>query len=87
LIEGGFGGLDLLPSSLSLDCCLRSFSLIFKGFDSRLCWVGIAWAVPADDAFIAQLLFFKNIAVTGGLLMLASSGAGFISFDSLRAKG
>jgi len=45
------------------------------------------WAVPADDAFIAQLLFFKNIAVTGGLLMLASSGAGFISFDSPRAKG
>ena len=36
------------------------------------------WAAPADAAFIAQLLFFKNIAVAGGLLVLASSGAGQI---------
>jgi len=43
-------------------------------------------AAPADAAFIAQLLFFKNIAVTGGLLILASSGAGSISLDSRRVK-
>jgi putative oxidoreductase len=29
------------------------------------------WAAPVDAAFIAQLLFFKNIAITGGLLVLA----------------
>jgi len=39
------------------------------------------WAAPADAAFIAQLLFFKNIAVMGGLLVLASAGAGSFSFD------
>ena len=42
------------------------------------------WAAPADTAFIAQLLFFKNIAVIGGLLVLASSGAGSISVDGFR---
>jgi len=31
-------------------------------------------------------LFFKNIAVTGGLLVLASTGAGSISIDSRKAK-
>lgn len=44
------------------------------------------WAAPADAAFITQLLFFKNIAVTGGLLVLASSGAGSISIDGRKAK-
>ena len=44
------------------------------------------WAAPADAAFIAQLLFFKNIAVAGGLLVLASSGAGSISVDGRKAK-
>lgn len=39
------------------------------------------WAAPADAAFIAQLLFFKNIAVMGGLLVLASTGAGSFSID------
>jgi len=40
------------------------------------------WAAPADVAFITQLLFFKNIAVMGGLLILASAGAGGFSIDA-----
>jgi putative oxidoreductase len=44
------------------------------------------WAAPADAAFIAQLLFFKNIAIIGGLLVLASSGAGSISIDGRKTK-
>jgi len=43
------------------------------------------WAVPADQAFMQQLLFFKNIAVTGGLLALAAHGAGGWSVDARRA--
>ena len=43
------------------------------------------WAAPADAAFIAQLLFFKNIAVMGGLLVLASAGAGGFSIDGRKA--
>ncbi len=34
------------------------------------------WSMPADQQFVQQLLFMKNIAVTGGLLVLAAVGAG-----------
>ena len=44
------------------------------------------WAVPAEQAFVAQLLFFKNIAVVGGLLALAASGAGAWSLDARRSR-
>jgi putative oxidoreductase len=43
------------------------------------------WAVPAEQAFMTQLLFFKNIAVVGGLLALAAQGAGGWSLDARRA--
>ncbi len=39
------------------------------------------WALPADQVFVAKLLFYKNIAITGGLLILASVGAGKLSLD------
>ena len=67
---------------------------LILGYQTRLVAIGLAiftvvasiaghafWAAPADAAFIAQLLFYKNIAVTGGLLILASSGPGSISID------
>jgi putative oxidoreductase len=43
------------------------------------------WAVPADQAFVQQLLFFKNIAIVGGLLVLAGQGPGAYSLDARRA--
>ena len=39
------------------------------------------WALPADKAFVNQLMFFKNIAVAGGLLAFAAIGAGRFSID------
>ena len=42
------------------------------------------WALPADQQMIQQLLFFKNIAVVGGLLTLAAWGAGGWSVDGRR---
>lgn len=44
------------------------------------------WAVPADQQYVTQLLFFKNIAVTGGLLTLAAWGVGAWSIDERGAK-
>ncbi len=44
------------------------------------------WAVPADQAFVAKLLFYKNIAIVGGLLILASVGAGRLSMDQVQEK-
>jgi putative oxidoreductase len=32
------------------------------------------WSVPTDQTFVTQLLFFKNMAVVGGLLVLAAQG-------------
>ncbi|MBC3812727.1 DoxX family protein [Undibacterium aquatile] len=43
------------------------------------------WAVPADQQYVTQLLFFKNIAVAGGLLTLAAWGAGTWSIDARMA--
>ena len=69
------------------------------GYQTRFVAIGMAiftvlasiaghafWAAPVDAAFIAQLLFFKNIAVTGGLLILASAGPGSISIDGRKAN-
>ena len=39
------------------------------------------WGMPADKAFVNQLMFFKNIAVAGGLLAYAAFGAGRFSID------
>ena len=42
------------------------------------------WGVPADQAMMQQLMFYKNIAVVGGLLVLAAYGAGAWSVDARR---
>lgn len=43
------------------------------------------WSAPADQAFVVQLLFYKNIALAGGLLALVANGAGGWSLDARRA--
>ncbi|MDI4632258.1 DoxX family protein [Pelomonas sp. V22] len=45
------------------------------------------WAAPADAQMMVQLLFNKNIAVAGGLFILAACGAGAWSFDAKRGRG
>jgi len=44
------------------------------------------WGVPAEQAMVQQLMFFKNIAVVGGLLTLAAWGAGPLSLDARRGN-
>jgi putative oxidoreductase len=42
------------------------------------------WAMPAEQVMVQQLMFYKNIAVIGGLLTLAAWGAGAWSVDAKR---
>lgn len=72
---------------------------ILLGFRTALASIGLAiftliasvighafWTAPADQAFVAQLLFFKNIAVVGGLLILASTGSGKFGIDGAQSN-
>ena len=69
--------------------------LLLVGFMTRWAAVGIAiftfvisfifhnyWGVPAEQAMMQQLMFFKNMAVVGGLLTVAAWGAGAWSVDA-----
>ncbi len=40
------------------------------------------WTAPADQQMVMQLLFTKNMAIAGGLLMIAALGAGPASVDA-----
>jgi len=44
------------------------------------------WAAPEGQQLIPQLLFFKNIGVVGGLLILAAWGPGDWSLDARRQR-
>jgi putative oxidoreductase len=39
------------------------------------------WAVPAEQQMVQRLMFLKNIAVTGGLLVVFAFGAGRYGLD------
>ena len=68
--------------------------LLLVGFKTRISAIVLAvftvaaavffhnyWALPADKAFVNQLMFWKNIAIAGGLLAFAAFGAGRFSID------
>jgi putative oxidoreductase len=70
---------------------------LIAGFGTRIAALALAfftlvasfffhayWAAPADAQMMQQLLFNKNIAVVGGLLVLAAFGAGAWSLDAKR---
>jgi putative oxidoreductase len=42
------------------------------------------WSFPADQAFVQQLMFMKNLAIVGALLFVVSVGAGPASVDQRR---
>ena len=43
------------------------------------------WALPADKQMMDQLMFLKNLAITGGLLFVFAFGAGSLSLDARRS--
>lgn len=44
------------------------------------------WAMPPDKAMMMQLMFFKNMAIMGGLLSVAAWGPGAWSLDARRSR-
>lgn len=42
------------------------------------------WAVPAEQQYVTQLLFMKNLSVAGGMLLISALGAGPLSLDQRR---
>lgn len=44
------------------------------------------WSVPAEQAGLQQLMFYKNLAIIGGLLAFAAFGAGSLSVDARQVK-
>ncbi|CAD5366973.1 Putative oxidoreductase [Rubrivivax sp. A210] len=90
--------LPALGAALALGVEIAGSIALLAGFGTRIAAVVLAaftlaasvffhafWAVPAEQAFVTQLLFFKNIAIVGGLLALAAHGAGQWSVDGRRA--
>lgn len=69
-------GLGTRYAALALAFFTLVASFFFHGF----------WAVPADQQYMQQLLFYKNMAVAGGLMILAAWGAGAWSVDGRRAS-
>jgi putative oxidoreductase len=91
--------LATLGAALALTVEILGSLALLAGFGTRLAALILAaftlvasfffhayWAVPADQVFVTQLLFFKNIAVVGGLLALAANGAGAWSLDARRER-
>lgn len=62
------------PAALALALFTLLASVLFHPF----------WAVPADQAMVQQLMFMKNLAIAGGLLLVFSFGAGPASVDARR---
>lgn len=72
------GGLALL-----LGWCTRWAALALAFFTLVASFFFHAyWSVPADAAMVQQLMFWKNMAVAGGLLGFAAHGAGGWSVDA-----
>lgn len=77
---------------------LGSLALIF-GLGTRVAALALAvftlvasfffhayWSLPADQQMMQQLMFYKNVAVSGGLLALVAFGAGGWSLDARRDR-
>ena len=75
-----FGGLALLIGYRTrwVALALALFTLVASFFFHNY------WAMPADQQMMQQLMFFKNLAIVGGLLAYAAFGAGGWSVDAKR---
>ncbi|OIN93814.1 MAG: DoxX family protein [Comamonadaceae bacterium CG1_02_60_18] len=89
--------LPAVGAALALTVEIVGSLALLAGFQTRIAALVLAaftlvasvffhnyWGAAAAQAFVQQLLFFKNIAVVGGLLVLAAQGAGGWSLENRR---
>lgn len=81
LVELGAGLMLIVGAKTRIAALvLASFTLIASLFFHAY------WSAPVEQQMVQQLLFFKNVAVVGGLLTLAAWGAGEWSLDAPNFK-
>jgi putative oxidoreductase len=68
-------GFKARPAAMALGLFTLLASALFHNY----------WAAPADQQFVQQLMFMKNLAVAGGMFVVAALGAGPLSLDARRA--
>jgi putative oxidoreductase len=69
-------GLQARWAALALGIFTLAAGLLFHAY----------WAAPADQAYVQQLMFMKNLAIAGGLFLAAAFGAGSLSVDERLAR-
>jgi len=87
--------LPQLGAALAIVAELGLGLLLLVGYRTRLAALALAaftivagiffhnyWAAPADQVMMQQINFFKNLAISGGLLAFAAFGAGGWSLDA-----
>ncbi|MBP7567825.1 MAG: DoxX family protein [Burkholderiaceae bacterium] len=81
IVIEGLGGLAVLAGFKTriAALALAVFTLVATFFFHNF------WAMPAEAQMMQQLMFFKNLAIVGGLLILAASGPGGWSVDGRKA--
>jgi putative oxidoreductase len=71
---------------------------LILGYQTRLVALGLAlftlvagalfhnfWAAAPEQLLVQQIMFFKNVAIAGGLLMMTAFGPGSWSLDARRS--
>ena len=97
IAAGGLPMADALAVAVALFELIAGLALAI-GFHAR--WAALAlgvftllasvlfhkfWAVPPEQQTIQQLMFLKNMAVAGGMFIIAALGAGPVSVDNRSA--
>jgi putative oxidoreductase len=87
LLAIGAGLLEVLGSVLLIvGWHARWAALALAGFTLLATFLFHAfWALPKDQQMMQMLMFMKNLAAIGGLLMVFAYGAGSLSLDQRRA--
>lgn len=94
-------GLPMVPVLLFLAAALEIIAgvMLVIGYKTRLAAFVLAlflvpttilfhnfWDASGGDAAILQIMFFKNLAIIGGLLYIAGYGAGGCAIDACGCK-